>query len=95
MEINIPELQRIEKKLDILIELLQDKSSSSEGSVHRQSKRLLNMSETSQYLGISKSLLYKMVSERRISFIKIGHRTFFYPEDLDMYIEKGRKKAIS
>ena len=95
MEINIPELQRIEKKLDILIELLQDKSSSSERSVHKQSKRLLNMAETSQYLGISKSLLYKMVSERRISFIKIGHRTFFYPEDLDTYIEKRRKEAIS
>ena len=47
---------------------------------HRESKagrRLLDIKETSLYLGIRVDTIYRMVSERRIPFVKVGRRTMF------------------
>jgi excisionase family DNA binding protein len=40
-------------------------------------RRLLGIKETSAYLGIQVDTIYRMVSQRRIPFVKVGRRTMF------------------
>jgi excisionase family DNA binding protein len=52
-------------------------------------KRLLNIQETSVYLGLSVHTLYTMVSQRRIPFVKAGRLTKFDLGLLDAWIKKN------
>jgi excisionase family DNA binding protein len=56
-------------------------------------KHLLNMDEVCERLSISKSTLYRLTSERRIPFYKIGGRVLFSEEILQEWIEKRRVDA--
>ncbi len=49
-------------------------------------KRILSLKEAASYTGISKSTLYKMVSDRRIKHYKPAKNIFFKREDLDSYM---------
>jgi excisionase family DNA binding protein len=40
-------------------------------------RRLLDIKEASAYLGLQVDTIYRMVSQRRIPFIKVGRRTKF------------------
>ncbi len=57
-------------------------------------KRLLNIKEASEYLGIPKGSLYKLVWQRRIPFVKIGKALRFDKEKIDKWIEKNTVEEI-
>jgi excisionase family DNA binding protein len=51
-------------------------------------RRLLTISETAQYIGLSVHTLYTMTSQRRIPFVKCGRLTKFDRETLDKWIKQ-------
>ncbi|HOK57221.1 MAG TPA: helix-turn-helix domain-containing protein [bacterium] len=52
-------------------------------------KRLLNIKEANQYLGISSKTLYKWVNEKRIPYVKVGGKFLrFDIEKLNKWIEQ-------
>jgi excisionase family DNA binding protein len=51
-------------------------------------RRLLDIKETSAYLGIQIDTIYRMVSERRIPFVKVGRRTMFDLRLIDDWLSK-------
>jgi excisionase family DNA binding protein len=53
------------------------------------SRRLLNIQEASEYVGLSVHTLYTMVSQRRIPFVKIGRLTKFDVGLLEAWIKKN------
>jgi excisionase family DNA binding protein len=50
-------------------------------------KRLLNINELSEYLGIPKHTIYQWTSQQRIPFIKIG-RLRFDKEKIDKWLKE-------
>lgn len=50
-------------------------------------KRLLNINELSQYLGIPKQTIYQWTSQQRIPFVKIG-RLRFDKERIDRWLKE-------
>ncbi len=46
----------------------------------------LNLQEASEYLGVSKSYIYKLTHTRMIPFNKFGRRVIFYTKELDEWI---------
>lgn len=50
-------------------------------------KRLLNINEVSEYLGISIRTLYQWTSQRRIPHFKQGNMIRFDIEELDQFIK--------
>lgn len=57
-------------------------------------KRLLNIKECAEYLGLSIQAIYNRVSQRRIPYIKDGKRVLFDIEELQRWIEKHKVRAI-
>ncbi len=55
-------------------------------------ENLLSISETAKVLNISVSSLYRLTSQRKIPFIKIGSRVIFQPEKIDAWLEKRAVK---
>jgi len=55
----------------------------------------MNLIETAQYLGVSKSAMYKYTMERRIPFNKFGRRIFFYTKDLDNWLKDNAPRYKS
>ena len=56
-----------------------------------QQKEYLNVEEAANYLGISKSTLYKLMSANKIVYYKPNNKiSLFKVEDLRNYIEKGK-----
>lgn len=54
-------------------------------------KDILNFDEAAKYLGISKSMLYKMTAKRTICFYKpSGKLNYFKKEDLDNWLLSNR-----
>jgi excisionase family DNA binding protein len=54
-------------------------------------KETLTMAEASQYTGLSRSFLYKLVSKRQITFYKLGQKLIFFKKsDLDNFILSER-----
>ena len=51
-------------------------------------RRFLSIEETAEYTGISVHTLYKMVSQRRIPFVKMGRLTKFDVTLLDTWIKQ-------
>ena len=51
-------------------------------------RRFLSIEETAEYTGLSVNTLYKMVSHRRIPFVKMGRLTKFNVELLDAWIKQ-------
>ncbi len=50
-------------------------------------KRLININELSEYIGLSISTIYSWVSQRRIPFVKCGRLTKFDLQKIDDWIE--------
>lgn len=50
-------------------------------------KKLLNIKETVEYLGVKQQTLYQWASEHRVYFAKIGCMLRFYINDLNKLIE--------
>jgi len=51
-------------------------------------KRLININELSEYIGLSTSTIYSWVSQRRIPFVKCGRLTKFDLQRIDKWIEE-------
>jgi excisionase family DNA binding protein len=62
--------------------------------VMEQQKKFLNMDELSQYVGMSKSYLYKRVCNKTIPFIKLGTRTVFVSEEIDKWVLNNGRMSI-
>ena len=58
-------------------------------------KRLLNIKECAEYLGLSIQALYNRVAQRRITYIKEGRRILFDIEDLQKWIEEHKVKEVN
>ncbi|MCA9469506.1 MAG: helix-turn-helix domain-containing protein [Nitrospira sp.] len=50
--------------------------------------RLLDIETVASWLGISPHTLYKMVSQRRIPYVKVGSRVKFDPLKLEDWIKQ-------
>lgn len=55
-------------------------------------KRLLNVNEAAEYLGLSKNTLYDWVCQRKFPFVKCGRLTKFDIKDIDKWIESNKVK---
>jgi excisionase family DNA binding protein len=51
-------------------------------------RRFLSIEETAEYMGLSKRTLYRMVSQRRVPFTKIGRLVKFDLQQLEKWIGK-------
>jgi excisionase family DNA binding protein len=58
-------------------------------------RRLLNMTEAAEYLGLSKLTLYEWVSQRKIEYVKVGRLVKFDGRQLDRWIKKQTIKALA
>ncbi len=56
-------------------------------------RRLINVDELAQYLGVKKSTLYSWVSQRRIPFVKCGRLTKFDLRNIDKWIEENKTEV--
>ncbi len=56
------------------------------GSVNR---RLININELSEYIGLSTSTIYSWVSQTRIPFVKLGRLTRFDLQKIEEWIEEN------
>ena len=52
-------------------------------------RRLLSIEEAATYTGLSKNTLYKMISQRRIPYVKLGSRVKFDAGLLDDWVEQN------
>lgn len=58
-------------------------------------KIIMNLDEVSEYTGLSKSTLYKLIHYRKISYSKPnGKLVYFHKEDVDRFLTQNRVKAI-
>ena len=51
-------------------------------------KRLLNITELSEMIGIKPNTIYHWVSQRRVPFVKVGGRTKFDILEIDRWIKE-------
>ena len=51
-------------------------------------RRLMNITEASLYIGLQVDTIYRMVSQRRIPFVKVGRRTLFDVRLLDDWLDR-------
>ena len=56
------------------------------------SKNSLSMSEAKEYLGISTSTLYEILSQAQLKTYKIGSRRLVLKSELDKFIEDNSKE---
>ena len=56
-------------------------------------RRLLDIKEVADYIGLSVHTLYTMVSQRRIPFVKMGRLTKFDREEIDKWITSHSVKV--
>ena len=54
-------------------------------------KRLLNVKEASQYLSISRALLYQLSSAGKVKSVRIKTRRLFDVRDLNQYVDQQKK----
>jgi excisionase family DNA binding protein len=53
----------------------------------RITRRLLTIDETAEYLGLAPTTLYKMVSQRRLPFVKVGRLLRFDSRLIDEWLQ--------
>ena len=56
-------------------------------------KRLLNIREVSEYLGLSTNTLYTWISQKKIPYVKMGRLSKFDKKDLDKWIESKKVES--
>jgi excisionase family DNA binding protein len=57
--------------------------------------KLLSIQEVAEALNIAKITVYKMVSAKRIPFVKLGSRVLFEPEKIGAWIEQRSFKPLN
>ncbi len=67
-------------------------AANSESSIHDEiASKYLNLETACKYLNISKPTMYGYTSRKEIPFIKRMKKLIFKKEDLDQWLESGRK----
>ena len=61
----------------------------------KMKKQFLDIEGISEYLSISKSNLYKKVAENKIPFHKVGSRTLFDIDEINMWVKSDGTIAQS
>jgi len=57
-------------------------------------KEILNLAETAQYLGITRSYLYKLTSKNKLPFYRpMGKLIYFKRAELDSWLTRNRLKS--
>jgi excisionase family DNA binding protein len=56
-----------------------------------EEQRFLDVQSLTVYIHLSKSMIYKMVSNQTIPYIKIGSRTLFDRNQIDQWVINGGK----
>ena len=66
-----------------------------EGILRISMNTLLTVGEASEYLGVSPLTVYDWVSQRKITYIKVGRLVKFRQAHLDAWLDKHTVKARS
>lgn len=83
---NLNEMENILRKLENLHKLVEEQN--------LLTKEYLDIKETSEYLRLSESALYKMTSRNEIPFYKPGgKKIYFKRSELNEWIEFGKKES--
>jgi excisionase family DNA binding protein len=59
--------------------------------VWRRTRKLIAITQVAERLGVSVRYVRRLVHERRIPFIKLGHLVRFDPDEIDAWIERSRR----
>lgn len=57
--------------------------------------KLLSIQQVAEALNIAKITVYKMVSAKRIPFVKLGSRVLFEPEKIAAWIEEQSIRPLN
>ena len=58
-------------------------------------ERLLNIDELAEWLNVPKQFLYRMTSEGRIPFVRVGPRFIrFRPSEISAWLEQNRETPL-
>jgi excisionase family DNA binding protein len=60
----------------------------------RSGRPPLNLAGAAEYLGTTSRHVRRLVQERRIPFIKVGHLVRLDPDDLDQWLLANRVEAV-
>ena len=58
-------------------------------------RKKLTVEQAAEYIGVKKQTMYQWCSEKKVTYRKIGRKTFFDADELDAWVAKGRVKSIS
>jgi excisionase family DNA binding protein len=58
-------------------------------------KRLLDVTNTRETLGVSVPTLYRLMAQGELPFVKIAGRTLFRPSDVDELVERNVRRRGS
>jgi len=61
-------------------------------NVLAERRPLLTVDEAADYLTVTAHFIRRLVRERRVPFIKLGRFVRFHPDDLDAFIDAGRRQ---
>ena len=64
------------------------------GSSTEDFDEILDVNKACQFLGVSKSTIYKKTSDREIPHSKVGKRLYFKRSELIEWISEGRQKTM-
>lgn len=56
-------------------------------------QRLLNTQDTIKYLGIARTMLYKLIESKELKPIKMGRDLRFDIEDLENFIKRKKEES--
>lgn len=59
-----------------------------QGEMVSVTPRLIDIAEASRYIGLQVDTIYRMVSQRRIPFVKVGRRTLFDVRLLNDWLDR-------
>jgi excisionase family DNA binding protein len=54
-------------------------------------RRLMNLGEVAERLGVNQRHVRRLVAERRIPYLKWGHLLRFDPEELEAWLDRARQ----
>lgn len=64
--------------------------------MHRDKKApVLSVTELADELGVSVRYVRRIIAERRISYVKVGHLVRFQRDEVDRWVEANRVDAIT
>lgn len=54
---------------------------------------IMTVEQVAQMLAMNKSSIYNMISQRRISCVKMGRRVYFFKQEIINLLKSNRKKS--